>query len=250
MDFSEFLKNIELSPHHKDILLHSKKIISFAPHPDDNEFVAGGFVAKKIQEGGSFLLVVVSDGSKGSTTIGEEELIRIRKREQEEALAFLGSKNVKFLGYKDSEVPSPPVLRNDIIKIIRDFGPDLVITVDPFLPFEIHPDHINTGLAVLQAVLFTKFPSIGEGRPVTRPNVALGFPFSPNVIIDCSETMDKKIAALKCHKSQFPDDSSIETVKTILSLYGARIGSRCAEPFKVLMPHELHINVLAGMNPR
>ncbi|MGC8506631.1 MAG: PIG-L deacetylase family protein, partial [Thermoplasmata archaeon] len=85
---------------------------------------------------------------------------------------------------------------------------------------------------------------------VTRPNVALGFPFSPNVIIDCSETMDKKIAALKCHRSQFPEDSSIDTVKTILSLYGARIGSRCAEPFKVLMPHELHVNVLAGMNPR
>lgn len=250
MDFSEFLEGIELNQLRRDVLLKSKRIISFAPHPDDNELIAGGFIYRKIREGASFLLVVVSDGGKGSRTVDERKLIRIRKKEQKDALAILGSKNVKFLGYKDSEVPLPSLLRGDIIKILRDFKPDLVITVDPFLPYEVHPDHVNTGLAVLQAVLFSEFPNIGEGKPVNRPNVALGFTFNPNVILDCSENMDKKIESLKCHKSQFPHDSSLETLKAVSALYGNRIGVGYGEPFRVLMPNELHINVLGGMIPR
>ncbi|MGC8618321.1 MAG: PIG-L deacetylase family protein [Thermoplasmata archaeon] len=249
MNLSDFLNTVELSESHKRILLQSRRIMSIEPHPDDNEIVAGGFISQKLRDGASFQLVVVSDGRKGSRNLGEEELVRIRKEEQERALDILGTRNVKFLGYRDSEVPYPSSLRNDIIKAIRDFGPDLVISVDPFLPYEVHPDHIHTGLAVLQAVLFAEFPNIGEGKPVMRPAVALGFTYSPNVIYDCSETFEKKMDAMKAHRSQFPDNSFIDMVEAVSSIYGRRIGCRYGEAFRVLMPNELHVNILAGMNP-
>jgi LmbE family N-acetylglucosaminyl deacetylase len=249
MDFSEHLKQIELDESRKEILLQSKRIVTFSPHPDDNELIAGGFIARKIMEKSEFHLVVVSDGRKGSRTIDEEELKKIREMEQRKAIKTLGSDSVRFLGYRDSEVPQPSVLRNDFIKIIRELSPDLVITVDPFLPYEAHPDHLNTGLAVLQAVLFEEFPNIGEGKPVKSPNVALGFTYTPNVILDCTDSMDRKISAIRVHSSQFPDDSALEMIKGISKLYANRIGTQYAEPFRVLMPHELHINVLGGMNP-
>ena len=249
MDFSEYLRKIELDDTRKNLLLQSKRIVTFAPHPDDNELIAGGFIASKIREGSEFFLIVASDGRKGSKSIGEEELKEIRKKEQESALAVLGSNNIRFLGYKDSEVPQPSLLRNDVIKIIRELSPDLVITVDPYLLYESHPDHVNVGMAVLQSVLFEEFPNIGEGKTVKSPNVALGFTYNPNVILDCTGTMDKKILAIKAHKSQFMDDSSIDLVKGISALYGHRVGAQFAEPFRVLLPHELHINILGGMNP-
>jgi LmbE family N-acetylglucosaminyl deacetylase len=249
MDFSEYLKEIELDETRKSILHQSKRIVTFAPHPDDNEIMAGGFIAKKIEEGAEFHLVVASDGRKGSRTIGEEELKTIRKKEQENALSILGSKNLRFLGYRDSEVPQPSILRNDVIRVIRELSPDLVITIDPYLPDEVHPDHVNIGLAVLQSILFEEFPGMGEGRPVKSPNVALGFTFSPNAIFDCTETMDKKISAIKAHASQFPDESFVDLIRGLSTLYGNRINTQFGEPFRVLMPHELHINVLGGMNP-
>ncbi len=248
MDFSEYLKKVELDETRKNLILKSKKIVSFSPHPDDNELVAGGFVARKITDGSEFHLVVASDGRKGSRTIAEEALKEIREKEQRNALSILGSKNVRFLGYRDSEVPQPSSLRNDVIKVIRELSPDLVLTVDPFLPYEVHPDHVNMGMAVLQAVLFEEFPNFGEGMPVKSPNVALGFTYNPNVILGCDDNMDKKISAMKAHSSQFTEDA-IELVKGIMHLYGQRVDSQYAEPFRVLMPHELHVNVLGGMNP-
>jgi len=248
MNLSDFLNSIELSELHKKILLESSRIISIEPHPDDNEIVAGGFISQKIEEGASFQLVVVSDGRKGSRTLGEEELVNIRKEEQERALNILGTKDVKYLGYRDSEVPVPSALRNEIIKVIREFGPDLVITVDPFLPYEVHPDHIHTGLAVLQAVLFADFPNIGQGKPVKGPSVALGFTYSPNVIYDCSRTFENKMAAIRAHRSQFPDDSFIDMIRAVSAIYGKRVRCNYGEAFRVLMPNELHVNVLAGMS--
>ncbi len=249
MDFSEYLKKIELDEARKEILQQSKRIVTFAPHPDDNEIVAGGFIAKKISEGAEFHLVVSSDGRMGSRTIGEVELKQIRNGEQQTALSILGSKNFISLGYRDSEVPQPSTLRKDIIRVIRELSPDLVITVDPYLPDEAHPDHVNTGMAVLQSILFEEFPSMGDGKPVKSPNVALGFTLKPNVIYDCTETMDTKMSAISAHKSQFPDSSFVDFIRGVSALYGQRIGSKYGEPFRVLMPHELHINVLGGMNP-
>jgi LmbE family N-acetylglucosaminyl deacetylase len=248
MNLSDFLNSIELSETHKKILMESRRIISIEPHPDDNEIVAGGFISQKIQEGASFQLVVVSDGRKGSRVLGEEELVRIRREEQDEALNILGAKNAKHLSYRDSEVPPPNMLRNDIMKVIREFGPDLVITVDPFLPYEVHPDHIHTGLAVLQAVLFADFPNIGNGAPVKRPTAALGFSYNPNVIYDCSRTFENKMAAVRAHRSQFPDNSFIDMMRAVSAIYGKRIGCNYGEAYRVLMPNELHVNVLAGMN--
>jgi LmbE family N-acetylglucosaminyl deacetylase len=248
VNLSDFLNALELSEIHEKILLESRRILSIEPHPDDNEIVAGGFISQKIEEGASFKLVVVSDGKKGSRSLGEEELIIIRKKEQESALNILGAKDVEYLNHIDSEVPLPSVLREDIIKVIREFAPDLVITVDPFLPYEVHPDHINTGLAVLQAVLFADFPNIGKGKPVNRPSVALGFTYTPNVIYNCSRTFETKLAAIKAHRSQFTDDSFIKLIGTISAIYGKRIGCNYGEAFRVLLPNELHVNVLAGMN--
>lgn len=163
-----------------------------------------------------------------------------------DAARILGVSDVEFLGYMDSEVPDPKVLRRDLIRIFRTYGPDLVITVDPYLPYEAHPDHVNTGLAVLQAVLFHNIPRVvREYRSTTSPPaVALGATHLPNAVVCIDDVADRKINALRAHKSQFSEDA-VRLIMRISEAIGRAVGCRYGEAFRVLLHSEVHMNILA-----
>lgn len=246
MNISTFLNSIELDDGRKRVMETAKRIMAISPHPDDTEIMAAGYISSRIEDGAEFRLVLVSDGSKGSRTLDEKTLTETRMMEQRDAMHIMGSDDLVFLGYKDTRVPESSILRNDLIREIRKYAPDLVISVDPFLPYESHPDHINTGMAVLQSVLFHDLPLIGEGDVRSkRPTVALGFTLEPNVILDCASTFEKRISAINAHKSQFSAEFT-DTVRKLESIYGRRINAKCGESFRVLYPQNLHVNVLGG----
>lgn len=159
---TEYIKGIRINENLVNFLRSVNRIIAFSPHPDDAEVIAGGYLAMMTSKGALVKVIVVSDGRMGigSMEYTPDEVIAIRRREELEAMRILGVHDVEFLNYVDSEVPEPEILRRDFIRIIRGFKPDVVITVDPRLPYEAHPDHVNTGLAVMQAVLFHGIPRV------------------------------------------------------------------------------------------
>ncbi|MGH7310943.1 MAG: PIG-L deacetylase family protein [Candidatus Rokuibacteriota bacterium] len=120
-------------------------------HPDDPEFLAGGTVARLVQEGRAVAYVIVTDGNKGSgdRAITPERLAAIRQEEQRRAARVLGVENMEFLGYEDGEVEDTRQLRRDVTREIRRWRPDLLITQNPNRTYTNFPgwhrDHRVTG---------------------------------------------------------------------------------------------------------
>ncbi|ABW01668.1 PIG-L deacetylase family protein [Caldivirga maquilingensis] len=202
---TEYIKGIRVNGNLVNLLRSANRIIAFSPHPDDVEVIAGGYLAMMSDKGASVKVIVVSDGrmGMGSMEYAVDEVVAIRRREELEAMRILGVHDVEFLNYIDSEVPEPGILRRDFIRVIRSFKPDVAVTVDPSLPYEAHPDHVNTGLAVMQAVLFHGIPRVlSEYKVESQPPVlALGATVRLNAIVCINDVIDKEINALRTHKN-------------------------------------------------
>jgi LmbE family N-acetylglucosaminyl deacetylase len=190
----------------------AKNVLVFAPHPDDAEIYTGGTVAKMIKEGAKATIVVATDGSKGSFDMAGPALAQTRKAEAQQAEQVLGAQPPVFLGYVDFELDklAPGVLREKLIRIIRQYKPDVVFSLDPYAPYEPHPDHRALAWAGWEALNFSNLPLIhpehsAEGlQPhfVAEKYYYAVNPNEINKIVDISATMDKKLAALNKHMSQ------------------------------------------------
>ncbi|MFQ6090624.1 MAG: PIG-L deacetylase family protein [Candidatus Bipolaricaulia bacterium] len=231
------------------------KILVISPHPDDLDFACAGTVARLVGEGHEVSYVIVSDGSKGTRgvpegkNIGEAELIELRKREQREAARVVGVEDVTFLGFKDGEIEDTPKLREELVKQIRRFKPDIVFSFDPAPSFDsffrAHRDHRMVAVAVFDAIYPAShnrlyFPHLLEqGYEPHRIGEAWFFStVNPDRFIDITETMEKKIAALACHRSQLRDMERIaELVKERAREWGEVGGYRYAEAFRRVEMH-------------
>lgn len=197
-----------------------KVILAIGAHPDDIDIGCSGSVAKWIAEGTQVFYLILTDGSKGSedAKISSQELTEIRKAEQQKAADFLGVKKVFFLDFVDGELENTLELRKQIVKIIRQIKPTTVICWDPTLYYDEsrmfvnHPDHRISGEATMDCVYpFARnartFPELlDEGLEPHVVEELLIMNFSKaNYFVDISGTIDKKLEALACHKSQFTD---------------------------------------------
>jgi LmbE family N-acetylglucosaminyl deacetylase len=185
-------------------------------HPDDPDFGAGGTIGKLAKNGSKVTYVIVTDGSQGGEdpTQRDSELIAIRQKEQKAAARVLGVKKVEFLGYKDGHLSPDLKLRRDIVRMIRKYKPELVITHIPGRVLDApmggsHPDHLAVGEATMAAVYPDSrnpraFRSLlKEGFPAHEvKEVWIPFWTSGEYLVDISSTLDLKIEALHKHKSQ------------------------------------------------
>lgn len=239
----------------------ARRVMCVQPHPDDCDLGAGGAVAKLSRAGARIIYVTMTDGSRGTydPAISPDELARIRMKEQEEAAEVLGVSELVWLGYRDTELAAAPEARNKLITLIRKYRPDLILTVDPWLPYEAHPDHVATGLLTAQAAIFSPLPHVNpndlkEGlSPYSVPLMAFYWTREPNLFIDITGFLELKLRAIASHRSQFPP-GALEVVEGYLRTYselmGKRIGVAYAEAFKALPPLYLHIWPFAeGLGP-
>ena len=113
------------------------------PHPDDSEFGCAGVVARWTRAGKRVVYVILTNGDKGMSdrSLTPEKLAAIRQLEQREAALVLGVKEVVYLGYPDQGLEDSPELRKDIVRQIRLYRPDVVVTVDPYRRYIWHRDH-------------------------------------------------------------------------------------------------------------
>lgn len=200
------------------------RILVVMAHPDDPEFAAGGTIAHWTQEGHEVIYCLATRGDKGSDdpTMHPERLAAIREAEQHAAAAILGVREVLFLNYLDGTLEPNLSLRRDIVRVIRRYRPEIVVTMDPQTlirgdRYINHNDHRAIGLATLDAI----FPAAGnplyfpellqEGlEPHRVREVYLATTEHANHWVDITDTFDRKLAALRCHASQIRDFAALE----------------------------------------
>jgi LmbE family N-acetylglucosaminyl deacetylase len=196
-------------------------VLVITPHPDDAEFGAAGSVAGFTQEGNSVVYVVCSNGDKGTDDLNmkPEELAKLREKEQLAAADVLGVREVIFLRYPDQGLEDTPEFRKDIVRQIRIFKPDLIITADPYRRYFWHRDHRIVGRVVLDAIFpyardVWAYPDmIEEGLMPHRVNEVWLWASEGsdiNLRRDITKTYNLKVKALKCHKSQVKEPLSKE----------------------------------------
>lgn len=240
-----------------------RRAMVITAHPDDAEFGFGATVARLTDAGTEVTYVVCSDGFLGGENprVPDAELGRIRCREQRAAAALLGVTEVTFLGFPDGELKADLPLRRALTREIRRQRPELVLTQHPLrsLVFPIgasHPDHLAVGEAALNAV----YPDARNPRafrellsedlqPHRVNEVWVPGHEHADLFIDVSGYADRKVEAIRCHKSQFPADSDpaadLAWVLTRLHQNGEAIGCRHAEAYRRIVT-----DAAAGPGPR
>ena len=227
-----------------------KRVMVVSAHPDDPDISAGGSVARMADNGTEVVYVVVSDGSQGGEDPKQKdsELVAIREKEQKAAARVLGVKKVEFLGYKDGHLTPDLKLRGDIVRMIRKYKPELVITHIPGRVLDqpmggSHPDHLAVGEATMAAVYPDSrnpraFRSLLKEGLEAHEVKEVWIPFwtSGEYLVDISSTLDRKIEALKKHKSQVAKPGKEWDFEKWLRKrhreVGQRGGYRYAESFK------------------
>lgn len=187
------------------------QMLVVAPHPDDAEFGVAGTVARWTREGKDVVYVVCTNGDKGTSDVNmkPEELAKIREQEQLAAAKVLGVREVVFLRHPDQGIEDTPEFRKELVRLIRKYRPETVVSADPYRKYMWHRDHRITGQVVLDAIFpyardYHAYPDlIQEGLlPHKVREVLLWGTEDPNYRSDITGTFDIKLAALSCHKSQ------------------------------------------------
>lgn len=187
------------------------QVMVVTPHPDDAEFGAAGTVARWTAEGKEVVYVVCSNGAKGTSdpNMKREVLVKLREEEQKAAAKLLGVREVMFLGYEDQGLEDTPEFRKDIVRAIRIFRPETIITADPYRKYIWHRDHRIVGRVTLDAIFpyardHLAYPDLlKEGlHPHKVKKVLLWATEDINFRSDITKTFQLKLEALKCHESQ------------------------------------------------
>ncbi len=186
-------------------------VVIVTPHPDDAEFGVAGTVARWTGQGKQVVYVVCTNGNKGTSdpNITAEQLAAIRQGEQRAAAEILGVREVVFLENQDQGLEDTPEFRKQIVRMIRRYRPETVVTADPYRRYIWHRDHRIAGQATIDAVFpyardHLAYPDLLEEGLQPHKVKQMLFWASENInyLSDITDTFDLKLAALRCHASQ------------------------------------------------
>ncbi|MFN2583065.1 MAG: PIG-L deacetylase family protein [Candidatus Dormibacteria bacterium] len=231
-----------------------QRVLVVVAHPDDCDFGCAATTARWTSKGLDVAYCLVTDGDAGGSdrSITRTRMAEIRREEQRLAAEEVGVSDLTFLGYPDGKLQPSIELRRDISRVIRQKRPDRVVTQSPLHNFHrifaSHPDHRAAGQAALDAVYPDArnpfaHPELLEREglePHTVKEVWLmsGQVGTPDEVIDVTDTADRKLAALRRHRSQYEDWAALEDrVRTWLKATAEANGlvdGRLAEAFHVV----------------
>ena len=223
-----------------------ERALAVYAHPDDADVSCGGTMARWVAAGTDFHVVVCTQGDKGSSDPGTraEELARRRADEVAAAAAALGLAGHHLLGYPDGEVDNTSELRAVLVRLVRRLRPQAVVCPDPTAvlfgsTYFNHRDHRAVGWATLDAVA----PAAAnphyfrdEGAAHQVESVYLSGTLEPDAWVDVTDSIDTKLEALLCHRSQLGETGEWfqQVVRQRAEEEGRRAGVRYAEGFRLL----------------
>src|SRR5437870_4180173 len=198
----------------------NKTVLIFTPHPDDDTFAVGGTMALLARNKNRVVVVIYTNDNKGSfdQEMASERLARIRKAEEEASCAVLGipAENIIWLGHDDGELEyvPPKMLCGQVTKIIRQYRPDAILSVDPGEWYERwhKTDHrmaaFNTIDAVRAAEFHLYYPEhllVDKLQPYIVPNLYFFYATTndANYYVNIDASFELKLEAIAKQVSQF-----------------------------------------------
>jgi LmbE family N-acetylglucosaminyl deacetylase len=184
------------------------RILAIGAHPDDADIKAGGTAAKWCALGHVVRLVSLTNGQAGHHTTPGPQLAQRRRAEAQASAASIGA-TYEVHDHPDGQLDDRLEYRHEVIRLIRAFRPDLVLT---HRSTDYHPDHRFAGLLVQDASYLVTVPAVCPEAPhLTRSPVIAYFSdafkkpcrFEPHVVIDIGPEFDRLVGMLHCHQSQF-----------------------------------------------
>jgi LmbE family N-acetylglucosaminyl deacetylase len=224
--------------------LAGRSLLAVFAHPDDESIACGGLLARCARLGARVALLCLTRGEHGPDATGIAStpamLGEVRSRELRAAADQLGVATLVVRDYEDGMLPwvDQAALETDIRRVIRRLGPDVVVTFGDDGLYG-HPDHVTvherTAAAVAAmrdeapALYFVTIPpgairtivqhaeEVGSssGRPgsprhvlgIADPDAFGALAAPPSLVVDVSGTAARKLAAIRCHRTQLADDS-------------------------------------------
>ncbi len=223
------------------------RILALGAHPDDIEILCGGTLARYRQAGHDVVMAHVCNGDCGHFVIPPAELAAIRAGEAAAAAAVIGAERLTIPKVGDLEpVPTDRRLRQQVVELIREARPDLIITHSPD---DYMPDHVAVSELVFFASFTASLPNWQTGGshpahtgvpPVYYMDTLAGTSFLPEEYVDISDTFATKVRMLECHQSQvrwLREHDNIDIVDFITVMArsrGLQCGAQYAEGFRLL----------------
>jgi LmbE family N-acetylglucosaminyl deacetylase len=222
--------------------------MAIVAHPDDIDFSCVGTLARWAKAGTRVSYVLCTSGDVGIATPGmtRKKAMEIREAEQNEAARIAGATEVIYLREPDGKLVPTLELRKKLVREIRRFRPEVVITGDPTRVWSgdsyiNHPDHRAASAVALDAV----FPAAGqpnlfediakEGFTAHKPRKVYVTTWDEaDLYVNIEETIDIKIEALRAHKSQMKDRDPEERIKGWAATRGKGKEMAYAESFRVI----------------
>ena len=219
-------------------------ILAIGVHPDDVELGCSGTLLKHISQGKKVGILDLTKGELGSRGSGE-----LRLKEADKSAQILGVLVRENLGFADGFFKNDKAHQLEVIKMIRKYQPDVVLTN---APKDRHPDHGRASQLVSEACFYSGLIKIetdleGENQELWRPKAVYHFIqdrfLKPDFVVDVSDHVDKKMEAIMAFSSQFynPDSNAPETpissknflafVKARMANFGRDINAEYAEGF-------------------
>lgn len=221
-------------------------LLVIAPHPDDECLGAGGFIASCANQVPVTILTVAAH----MPPLYSDAVHEMTKAEALEAHAELGVTDSRFLDLPAVFVSRAPVpeLNGAIMSVVEDVNPSIVLCAYP----DRHVDHkaifdavmvacrpIRTGREIKILAAYETLSETHWNAPHIEPN------FTPNWVVDITDTIDRKLRALASYKSQvspFPGPRSIEALRALATFRGTQAGFAFGEGFHI-------IRMTAGAGP-
>ena len=174
--------------------LTGKRVLSLAPHPDDETIGCGGSLALHVKAGDPVKVVFLTNGAKGDSTgkIDKDEYVALRYMEAEEACECLGITDVEFWGYEDRALADSKGKLSRLIELLNEYRPELVYVPSPL---EFHPDHRSAALLLEDAIRNCE-PDFDVACYEANQ------PLRVNVLVDITPVLQIKLNAIECYPSQ------------------------------------------------
>jgi len=186
-----------------------EKVLIIAPHPDDDVIGCGGAIIQHVQQEDEVAIIYLSDGSLGfpqgvrPSASERAEMAKKREAEATKAAKIMGVKNINFWRFKDGAIQTNKTTIKLLENLLLSYKPDIIYC--PF-PLDDHPDHIEAGKMLYEALRITDSQARICCYEVWMPLVA-------NKILKIDQQAQKKFEALGKHESQLASRNYVEAIR-------------------------------------
>ena len=206
------------------------KIFVVGAHLDDIELACGGTLAKAVEAGHEVKVLIMS---KSGYTNFDGKVMReddVAVKEGMDALKVLGIKDIEISNFSTKDIPYNSEVIDVIDNIIAKYDPDVIFTHHPF---DTHQAHVGVSKSTISAARRKNTVFLFE--PIT-PSGRSYVAFKPQMYVDISTTIDKKIESLKKHVTEYKKfgEEWITGVTCRAGFRGYEMGKQYAEAFEVL----------------